>query len=63
MKDIDEIMKASSEDFSYIGERLRMIRDELIEKDSGNKRTSEFSRKKVADVISKETIPSKSARF
>ncbi len=49
MKDIDEIMKASSEDFSYIGERLRMIRDELIEKDSGNKRTSEFSRKNLAE--------------
>ncbi len=49
MKDIDDIMKASSEDFSYIGERLRMIRDELIEKDSGNKRTSEFSRKNLAE--------------
>ena len=49
MKDINEIMKASSEDFSYIGERLRLIRDELIEKDSGNKRDSEFSRKNLAE--------------
>jgi hypothetical protein len=49
MKDIDEIMQATSEDFSYIGERLRMIRDELIEKDSGNKRNSEFSRKNLAE--------------
>ena len=49
MKDIDEMMRASSEGFSYIGERLRIIRDELIEKDTGNKRTSEFSRKKIAE--------------
>ncbi|MDB4291765.1 hypothetical protein N9954_00040 [Maribacter sp.] len=49
MKDIDEIMRASVEDFDYIGERLRIIRDELIEKDTGNKRTSEFSRKTISD--------------
>lgn len=51
MKDIDEMMRASSEDFSYIGERLRIIRDELIEKDTGNKRTSEFSRKKLLNAL------------
>ena len=49
MKDIDEIMRASVEDFDYIGDRLRIIRDELIEKDTGNKRTSEFSRKTISD--------------
>lgn len=49
MKDIDEIMQASAEDFSFIGERLRIIRDELIEKDGGNKRKSEFSRKNLAE--------------
>ncbi len=49
MKDIDEIMRASVEDFNYIGERLRIIRDELIDKDSGNKRTSAFSRKTLAE--------------
>jgi len=49
MKDIDEFMRASVEDFDYIGDRLRIIRDELIEKDTGNKRTSEFSRKTISD--------------
>ncbi len=49
MKDINDIMSASAEDFSYIGERLRLIRDELVERDSGNKRYSEFSRKNVAE--------------
>ena len=49
MKDIDQIMRASVEDFDYIGDRLRIIRDELIEKDTGNKRTSEFSRKTISD--------------
>ncbi|WP_339652527.1 hypothetical protein [uncultured Maribacter sp.] len=42
-------MRASVEDFDYIGDRLRIIRDELIEKDTGNKRTSEFSRKTISD--------------
>lgn len=49
MKDIDQIMRASVEDFDYIGDRLRIIRDELIEKDTGNKRTSAFSRKTISD--------------
>ena len=49
MKDINEIMRASVDDFDYIGERLRIIRDELIEKDTGNKRTSAFSRKTISE--------------
>ena len=49
MKDIDEIMRTPAEGFAYIGERLRLIRDELIEKDNGNKRTSTFSRKNIAE--------------
>jgi|AntAceMinimDraft_5_1070358.scaffolds.fasta_scaffold12634_3 hypothetical protein len=49
MKDMNDIMKGSAEDFNYIGERLRSIRDELIANDSGNKRTSAFSRKNLAE--------------
>ncbi|MCM4173055.1 hypothetical protein DHD32_16340 [Arenibacter sp. TNZ] len=49
MKDIDEMMRASTEDFAYISERLRMIREELIEKDTGNKRSSEFSIKSITE--------------
>jgi transcriptional regulator with XRE-family HTH domain len=49
MKDMNDIMKGSAEDFNYIGERLRSIRDELIANDSGNKRTSDFSRKNLAE--------------
>ncbi len=49
MNDIDEIMRTPAEGFAYIGKRLRLIRDELIEKDNGNKRTSTFSRKNIAE--------------
>ncbi|MCK0133396.1 hypothetical protein [Arenibacter sp. S6351L] len=49
MKDIEEMMRASTEDFAYISERLRMIREELIEKDTGNKRSSEFSIKSITE--------------
>tara|TARA_R110000765_G_scaffold9911_3_gene30854 strand:- start:36573 stop:36971 length:399 start_codon:yes stop_codon:yes gene_type:complete len=49
MKDIDEIMRGTVEDFGYIGDRLRLIREELIANDTGNKRTSQFSRRNIAD--------------
>ena len=49
MKNIDEIMRATGDDFNYIGERLRTIREELVEKDSASSRKSEFSRKNLAD--------------
>ncbi|MCM4166576.1 hypothetical protein KCTC52924_03516 [Arenibacter antarcticus] len=49
MKDLDEMMRASTEDFAYISERLKMIREELIEKDTGNKRSSAFSIKSITE--------------
>ncbi|GGW26667.1 hypothetical protein [Arenibacter certesii] len=49
MKDIDEMMRASTEDFAYISERLKIIREELIEKDTGNKRSSAFSIKSITE--------------
>lgn len=49
MDDIEKIMKGSKKDFAYIGERLRIIREELVEKDTGNQLTSQFSRKKLAE--------------
>tara|TARA_R110002051_G_scaffold175982_1_gene246047 strand:- start:1384 stop:1566 length:183 start_codon:yes stop_codon:yes gene_type:complete len=57
MKDIDEMMRASTEDFAYISERLRMIREELIEKDTGNKRSSEFSIKSITERFEWTIIP------
>ncbi|PIB31462.1 hypothetical protein [Maribacter sp. 4G9] len=49
MKSIDEIMQAPTKDFAYIGERLQGIREELLERDTGNQVTSQFSRKKIAE--------------
>lgn len=49
MKDIDEIMKAPTKDFAYIGERLKIIREELVEKDTGNQLTTQFSKNKLAE--------------
>ena len=42
-------MKGSKKDFAYIGERLRMIREELVKKDTDNQITSQFSMKKLAE--------------
>ncbi|GMN05495.1 hypothetical protein MTsPCn5_08830 [Croceitalea sp. MTPC5] len=49
MEDIEKIMKGSKKDFAYIGERLRMIREELVKKDTDNQITSQFSMKKLAE--------------
>ena len=49
MKDIYELMKAPTEDFAYISERLKLIREELIQKDTGNRRTSTFSIKAITE--------------
>lgn len=49
MEDIEKIMKGSKNDFAYIGERLRMIREELVKKDTDNQITSQFSMKKLAE--------------
>ncbi|WP_150452191.1 hypothetical protein [Arenibacter lacus] len=49
MKDIYELMKAPTEDFNYISERLKLIREELIQKDTGNRRTSKFSIKAITE--------------
>ncbi|WP_157378230.1 hypothetical protein [Arenibacter latericius] len=49
MKDIYELMKAPTEDFNYISERLKLIREELIQKDTGNRRTSAFSIKAITE--------------
>ncbi|SNZ01428.1 helix-turn-helix domain-containing protein [Flagellimonas pacifica] len=50
MKDMDEILNATAKDFYFIGERLKLIREELIENDDvEDKRSSIFSRKNMAE--------------
>lgn len=48
--DLDKILKGKAEDFHFIGERLKEIRDELVKNDDvENKRMSKFSRKNMAE--------------
>ncbi|HEA23635.1 MAG TPA: hypothetical protein ENH87_22355 [Pricia antarctica] len=49
MKTIDEIMRGSKEDFTYIGERLQAIREELVQKDTDNQLTTQFAKTKIAE--------------
>jgi len=49
MKNINDILAASAEDFYFIGKRLKEIREELIQNDDvSDKRSSKFSRKNTA---------------
>ncbi len=52
MKNIEELKNAKAEDFYYIGQRLRLIRDDLVEKDdTTDKRNSVFSRKNLCEKL------------
>lgn len=52
MKDLNELKEAESEDFNYIGERLKLIREELKANDPiGDKRKSSFSVKNLAKLF------------
>jgi len=52
MKNSNELKNTKAEDFYYIGERLRAIRDELVENDdTTDKRNSFFSRKNVSERL------------
>jgi transcriptional regulator with XRE-family HTH domain len=48
--ELDKILKGKAEDFHFIGERLKEIREELIKNDDvDTKRMSKFSRKNSAE--------------
>lgn len=52
MKNIDEIFNAKAKDFYFIGERLQLIREELIANDDvEDKRQSIYSRKNTAERL------------
>jgi len=52
MKNIKELKKSEAKDFYYIGKRLRLIRDELVELDNTtDKRNSFFSGKNVSERL------------
>ena len=52
MKNIEEIRNSTAKDFYYIGERLKIIREDLRKKDDlPNKQQSEFSATNMADKL------------
>lgn len=52
MKNTEEIKNTAAKDYYYIGERLKVIREDIKEKDEvQDKRKSEFSIKNVAERL------------